>query len=313
MSAAPAFHIHYATGWANAVLHVRAVAEPGQPEAPWQALPMHSTNSRGRPKGGNWMTATICATPAEKGRNGAPTTNGSRGGANGAAAAARGVAGLSVDGGDGAPPQSFRPIEFFVSSVDGSQEDRPWGGAAYRCFHPGGYKLRSGSLRPFPVATQPPMMLVGGPGRVGGSCGVGQAKQEGSRREGNHQARLAHRLAGPRGKPVRRPEPAPPPVSLPLPRSQVSDLDGTMVGDGEEADACTREFATYWEENAALAGGVLVYNTGRWVKEGSGWGVGGGRGGRARSRGQQAAARLCRSAAQPDARVCGEGQGGSLR
>lgn len=44
---------------------------------------------------------------------------------------------------------------------------------------------------------------------------------------------------------------------------QVSDLDGTMVGEGEEADATTREFAAYWEENAALSGGVLVYNTGR--------------------------------------------------
>lgn len=43
----------------------------------------------------------------------------------------------------------------------------------------------------------------------------------------------------------------------------MSDLDGTMVGEGEEADAATREFAAYWEENAALSGGVLVYNTGR--------------------------------------------------
>ena len=44
---------------------------------------------------------------------------------------------------------------------------------------------------------------------------------------------------------------------------QVSDLDGTMVGEGEEADAATAEFGAYWEDNAALAGGVLVYNTGR--------------------------------------------------
>jgi hypothetical protein len=44
---------------------------------------------------------------------------------------------------------------------------------------------------------------------------------------------------------------------------QVSDLDGTMVGETEEADAATREFCTYWEENAALSGGILVYNTGR--------------------------------------------------
>jgi len=36
-----------------------------------------------------------------------------------------------------------------------------------------------------------------------------------------------------------------------------------MVGDGMEADAATREFCTYWEDNAALSGGVLVYNTGR--------------------------------------------------
>ncbi len=43
----------------------------------------------------------------------------------------------------------------------------------------------------------------------------------------------------------------------------MSDLDGTMVGEGEEADAGTREFCEYWEDNAALSGGVLVYNTGR--------------------------------------------------
>ena len=44
---------------------------------------------------------------------------------------------------------------------------------------------------------------------------------------------------------------------------QVSDLDGTMVGEGEAADTATREFRDYWESNAALAGSVLVYNTGR--------------------------------------------------
>ena len=37
--------------------------------------------------------------------------------------------------------------------------------------------------------------------------------------------------------------------------AQVSDLDGTMVGEGEEADACTTDFGVYWEDNAALAGG----------------------------------------------------------
>lgn len=36
-----------------------------------------------------------------------------------------------------------------------------------------------------------------------------------------------------------------------------------MVGEGTEADAATSEFCAYWEDNAALSGGVLVYNTGR--------------------------------------------------
>ena len=50
---------------------------------------------------------------------------------------------------------------------------------------------------------------------------------------------------------------------LPLRSIQVSDLDGTMVGDGPEAAAMTAELAAYWEGSAALAGSVLVYNTGR--------------------------------------------------
>lgn len=44
---------------------------------------------------------------------------------------------------------------------------------------------------------------------------------------------------------------------------QVSDLDGTMVGNGHEADAMTRSFTQYWEDNAVLRNSVLVYNTGR--------------------------------------------------
>ena len=39
---------------------------------------------------------------------------------------------------------------------------------------------------------------------------------------------------------------------------QVSDLDGTMVGDGQVADAATAAFQQYWEANAALCGSVLV-------------------------------------------------------
>ena len=36
-----------------------------------------------------------------------------------------------------------------------------------------------------------------------------------------------------------------------------------MVGEGPEADAGTGAFCDYWEDSAALSGGVLVYNTGR--------------------------------------------------
>ena len=43
----------------------------------------------------------------------------------------------------------------------------------------------------------------------------------------------------------------------------MSDLDGTMVADGPSADAATSRFSDYWESNAALAGSILVYNTGR--------------------------------------------------
>lgn len=211
--APPAFHIHYATGWKGAMLHVRTAAGPGESPQPWQTLPMHSTASRGRPSGGSWLTATVCAEPLPRTQsnssNGSGSGDGNGAAANGTASNGAGpaavaglVAGLSVADGGSMEPQAYKPLEFFISSNDGTKEDRPLSGGAYRCAHPGGFKLRSGQLRPFLMATQPPMMLV-------------------------------------------------------------SDLDGTMVGEGDEADACTRDFGTYWEENAALAGGVLVYNTGR--------------------------------------------------
>lgn len=45
-----------------------------------------------------------------------------------------------------------------------------------------------------------------------------------------------------------------------LPLLLVSDLDGTMVGESEEATAA---FKAYWEAEAVPRGGVLVFNTGR--------------------------------------------------
>jgi len=45
----------------------------------------------------------------------------------------------------------------------------------------------------------------------------------------------------------------------------VSDLDGTMFGDVNAPDAfdSSARFQAYWESNQALAGSLLVYNTGR--------------------------------------------------
>jgi hypothetical protein len=195
VAAPPAFHIHYATGWKGATLHHRFASLPGEPEQAWQATPMHSTASRARPLGGSWLTVTVPASPLpappkEPAASVAPPSPYANGGLNGngngrntsglngsAAAAAVGlngsamaahaasageVAGLLMWEGaaGGAPTPGYRTLEFFVTSSDGSREDRPFGGGTYRCLHPGGYKLLRGQLRPFPMATQPPMMLV---------------------------------------------------------------------------------------------------------------------------------------------------------
>ncbi|KAK9834998.1 hypothetical protein WJX81_003222 [Elliptochloris bilobata] len=161
----PAFHLFYATGWRDAVLRVQTLDADGTPQTPgWREVPMFTTPSRATPLGGAWLSAVVPAT-------GDP---------------ARG------------PPQ----LEFTVANGDGSAEDRPALGRTYLCRAPGGFKLLSGRLRPFPRARAASTMLV-------------------------------------------------------------SDLDGTMVGDGAEADAATQRFCNYWEDTAALAGSVLVYNTGR--------------------------------------------------
>ena len=60
-----------------------------------------------------------------------------------------------------------------------------------------------------------------------------------------------------RGRLVAFPRAREPPIMV------VSDLDGTMVGDGPEFDRATWLFQQYWENSAALASSVLVFNTGR--------------------------------------------------
>ena len=84
---------------------------------------MFTTPSRAKPLGGAWLSAVVPAT-------GDP---------------ARG------------PPQ----LEFTVASGDGGAEDRPAPGRTYLCRAPGGFKLLSGRLRPFPRARAASTMLVG--------------------------------------------------------------------------------------------------------------------------------------------------------
>ena len=45
----------------------------------------------------------------------------------------------------------------------------------------------------------------------------------------------------------------------------MSDIDGTMIGDTDSPDAynSSERFLSYWESSQALAGSLLVYNTGR--------------------------------------------------
>ena len=119
----PAFHLFYATGWRDAVLHVRTLDADGTPQTPgWREVPMCTTPSRAKPLGGAWLSAVVPAT-------GDP---------------ARG------------PPQ----LEFTVANGDGSAEDRPAPGRTYLCRASGGFKLLSGRLRPFPRARAASTMLV---------------------------------------------------------------------------------------------------------------------------------------------------------
>ena len=164
VSLPPAFRIFYSTGWKAAKLMYRGLDSAGEPlTEEWSEMNLHDTDSRGHLSDAGRIWKV--ANIAASGMN-APSG-----------------------------------LEFYPVGADGS-EDRPPGGGAYRCPTPGGYKLRSGKVRPFLRASRPRAMLV-------------------------------------------------------------SDLDGTLVGDGQEADAKTFDFGTYWEDNAALVGSVLVYNTGR--------------------------------------------------
>ena len=68
----------------------------------------------------------------------------------------------------------------------------------------------------------------------------------------------AYRCASPGGFKLQQGRLQPFPRARQAPSMLVSDLDGTMVGDGDWADQATQEFRDYWEANAALNASVLV-------------------------------------------------------
>lgn len=45
--------------------------------------------------------------------------------------------------------------------------------------------------------------------------------------------------------------------------AQVSDVDGTMIDDSDDAARAAADFRDYWENTAALCSSIMVYNTGR--------------------------------------------------
>lgn len=173
--APPAFKIFYRTGWTDAALRFRRRARRNGAYSEWEYIDMHDTEGRNdvdssssSSSSSTWKSATILQTNPDD----------------------------SIE---------FIPVAHHREDtcIDGViLEDRPPGGDAYICHHPGSYKLNRGSLRPFVQGNRPPIMLV-------------------------------------------------------------SDLDGTLVGEGEFADRLTAEFGDYWENTAALVGSKLVYNTGR--------------------------------------------------
>lgn len=191
----PAFHLFYATGWRDAVLRVRTLDADGTPQTPgWREVPMFTTPSRAKPLGGAWLSAVVPATgdPARGPPQLAFTV------ANGGPLIARqkcstwksarlhadnvratwvycGSAGLLRHRpADFSHNPDCKPtLHLCVVAGDGSAEDRPAPGHTYLCRAPGGFKLLSGRLRPFPRARAASTMLARpSPDHLRGGCYV---------------------------------------------------------------------------------------------------------------------------------------------
>jgi len=133
---APAVRVYYSTGWGNAKLRTRWVGtgENGQElKTPWKEVRLHQTSARGgMADGKSWKYAVVDYIPSE--------------------------AGMDQSG----EASVFHPqeLEFYPFDESTRGEDHPSTGGNYRCSFPGGYKLKSGIVRPFNQSIAPPMMLV---------------------------------------------------------------------------------------------------------------------------------------------------------
>jgi hypothetical protein len=152
---------------------------------------------------------------------------------------------------------------------DKFKEDRPGNSPLYTCPFPGSFKLVKGGLRPFLRGAESRIMLVRAfsvwtpfllfcrpplyPGRL--RLWV-PARRPLVRPDAPIAQFRSACLAPLRCVPTAPARRAAPP--------QVSDIDGTMIGDMGMPDvfASSARFADYWENSASLSGSLLVYNTG---------------------------------------------------
>lgn len=136
---APAVRVYYSTGWEKAKLRTRWVgkrtggADREEVKTAWKEVALHQTMARGldgtNGEGGKaWKYAVVDYIP---------------------------------DAEDD-PVDPFVPLEleFYPFDAASKGEDHPAAGGNYRCSFPGGFKLKSGIIRPFNQSILPPMMLV---------------------------------------------------------------------------------------------------------------------------------------------------------
>lgn len=136
---APAVRVYYSTGWEKAKLRTRWVgrraggADGEEVKTAWKEMTLHQTMARG-----------LDGTAGDGGK------------------AWRYAVMDYIPDAEDDPVDPFVPLEleFYPFDAASKGEDHPAAGGNYRCSFPGGFKLKSGIVRPFNQSIMPPMMLV---------------------------------------------------------------------------------------------------------------------------------------------------------